>query len=326
MRRILCLLLSALTLFACLSFTVLAAEKATPDVMQELSKLTVNGEAFSADKHLPKVSEKNGLGIITVVETGFNVSTNHSGYNLFIYVYNPSGQVFVEDEFNSVQVGFNDDCDLYRFIGVKILSRSSDQKFLKIAVRNTTTYGSIARCYTEQENPGMRVYNLVGLRFLVNGEKKSFTVNKAFFFSGVGDNVKCEAKEMDSLKVELHDTNWISPNAGARVDGKPVSIYDHYEIHSVYFKIPKTYWEKYKYLYSIYATYDAVHLTPIIMTQVGNKDFSDAKGVLTKNAILKGTTLTVDGDPDVYDLFWSHAVNNVNYKFPYSYHSLQDSV
>lgn len=308
--RIVCVFLSAVSLFACLAFTAFAADEATPDVMKELSKLKINGEDFSVEKHLPTVEREDGVGLIAVVESGFDSLISSSEYNLFIYVYNPSGQVIEDDEFNSIQVGFNNDCKIYDIVGVKILSRSQDYKFLKLAVRSTVTYGAKSQCYKEQESADARVYNIVSLRFMIKGDRKTSGVSKMFVYTGreADNNLSCVSKDLASLEVELYDTNWISPNAGERADKTKVTVYDHYEIHSVYFKVPAKYWDTYEELYSIYAAYDAVHLTPIILTKQNGVDFDTAELRNTKNAILNGLTLTESADPQ-YSLCWDAWAN-----------------
>jgi len=306
-RRIMCIILSAVTLFACFTFTALAAEESDPDVMKELSGLKINGEAFSTDKHLPEVVDedgKPGLGIITVKETGYG---DGEKFNLYIYIYNPSGQVLNDGNYNRVQIGINDDCELYEFFGIEIMSRSQDQKFLKVRIIDSSIYGDKLRAFTKQENENSRVYNIVSLLFEKDGKNLVWGVSQAFTFSGTGDNITCQAQKIGSLEVELHDTNWISPNAGLKADNiTEASVYDHYELHTVYFRVPKEYWEKYGTLFSIAATYDAVHLTPIIVTRAGDRDFADSEGQVTKEAILKGTVIPEDGDLEIYDLFWEN--------------------
>ena len=218
-RKIMCVLLSAVTLFACFAFTVAAAEESVPDVMEELATLKIDGEAFSTSKHLPKVVDeegKPGLGIITVKETGYGDGNTR---NLYIFIYNPSGQYLSDGDYNRVQIGINDDCELYEFFGIKIMSLSQDQKFLKIRIEDSIKYGSKSRAFDNQENKVSRVYNIVSLLFEKNGEKLVWGVSQAFTFSGTGKNVTCQAQKFGSLEVKLHSTNWISPNAGLRVDG-----------------------------------------------------------------------------------------------------------
>ena len=138
---------------------------------------------------------------------------------------------------------------------------------MKLKVVSSYIYGNKERFWQNQENKDYRIYNIVSFMFLRNGEKDVWNVSKVFTYTGIGKNTTCQAKDLATLEVKLHDTNWISPSAAARVDGKDATVYDHYEIHSVYFMVPKNYWNKYEYLYSIDAFYDVVHLTPIIVTQ-----------------------------------------------------------
>ena len=302
-----CVLLTVITLLSCFVMVVSAEDdEQTPSVMTDLAALEIDGVPFS-EANYPLNTSDTGFYIITVIESHFVAKNNSPYFDLF--VYNPSGQAIADVEWNAIQIGLNDQCEEYFYVGLKILSRSSDQRFIKAKAVSTQMYGSKDRCIVNHASNDERFYNIASLRLKVKtgNVRKVVGIKKAFIFTGFDSNhsLACMSKTFDALDVDLHATNWISPNAGLRTDGTVASIYDHYELNSVYFKVPKSYWNQYEYLKSIRARYDAIHLTPIILTRVNDLDFSDAKGQLTKQAILNGTTLTVDGDPDVYDLYWA---------------------
>ena len=307
-KKILCALLAAITLLSCFALAVSAEDEQTPSVMTDLSALEIDGVPFSKENY-PRDTSDPDFYIITVIESHFVSKDNSPDYDLFIYIYNPSGQDIADVQWNAIQVGFNDQCKEYSYVGLKLLSKSSDDRFIKAKVVSSQMYDSKDCCVINHESNDMRIYNIASLRLKVKrgNVRKVVGVKKAFIFSGFNSDqtLTCISKSFDALDVELHATNWISPNAGLRTDGTVASIYDHYEINSVFFKVPKSYWNKYEYLKSIRARYDAIHLTPIILTRVNDMDFSDAKGQATKQAILNGTTIEAGGTPDVYDLYWA---------------------
>ena len=310
MKKALCLFLVVLTLFSLLTVFAGAESVTAPRVMQELATLKIDGKAFS-ESDFPLDSTDEKLYIIAAAERNFRTVTYSPGYELYFYIYNPSGKEFKEDVRNSIQIGLNDECTEYKFYGAKIHSRSNDNRFLLLGVTTSAYYASSALLFGQQKDAARRIYNVVQVRLVTEGDLESFTLNRVFFFEGYDYNktLKCFWQELGALEVTLHSTSWISPNAGYKADGKTeATIYDHYEINSVYFSIPRELYNQYDYLKSIRAEYDAARLTPIIVTRPG--DFDEA----TKNAILAGTTIwkdnNNDGDNDlgldVMDLYWQY--------------------
>ena len=241
MKRILCFVFVAVFLMATFSVAAGAETTTITPVMKELATLYVDGKQFSEADYPADASDKN-LYVIAMLENGF-VSTSYSPtYELFLYIYNPSCITFGDFASNSIQIGLNYDCKEYNFFGLDIVSRSTDQRFLKVKVAYSNIYGSNAPCYKDQQYEDERVYNIVNIRFYTNGKLESYTIDLAYVFKGFkhNDTLTCSTKELGALDVELHTTNWISPNAGIRVDGRTASIYDHYEINTVYFSIPKS--------------------------------------------------------------------------------------
>ena len=307
MKRVLCLFLVVLMLLSTLTVFVSAASESTPSVMTDLEGLQIDGKAFS-ESDFPLDSKKKTLQIIAAAEYKFRTVSDSPDFNLFFYVYNPSGMKLTESARNSIQIAMSEDCQESYFFGFKIYSKSSDYRFLKIGVISSASHSSPSLLLSKQTDAAKRVYSVPTLRFVVNGKLESFSINRAYIFEGSDENdtLQCSWKELGLLgDVILHATNWISPNAGLKVDGETeASVYDHYELHTVYFRVPEEYWNTYEYLYSIHATYDAVHLTPIIVTRENDEDFADQEGQDTKNAILAGTKIVENGDLDIYDLVW----------------------
>ena len=318
MRKLFCVFFAALLLLSCFAFTASAAEAAVPAVEKDLGDLKINGEPFSAEKHLPKLDEGK-VSVISAAEVGY-CGTISPSYAFYIYLYNPSKVKFIDNPHNGLEYQL----DAYRassgYIGIKIDSVSRDKTFLRLKVTASETYGRMDMFWTSHDATAWRYYDLINLRLQSTDSAgqsvlKSYFVDKTFSFKGHDwdNSLECESEQLGTLEVELHDTNWISPNAALKTDGSAATIYDHYEINSVYFRVPKSYFEGYDYLKSAHMIYDALKLTPIILTRENDKDFKDDKGQATKNAILKGTVIEEGGDLDVYDLTWVAAPKGLSY-------------
>lgn len=310
MKKVICIFLALVFL---LSFSTLIAGAATDtsSVMSDLSRLKIDGETFSEEKHLSDAAQ-SGLTLITVVESNYVNSSYSPKFNLYFYVYNPEKIQFTDSVWDSVNLATDDKVEGFKKYGLQVLFHSDDWKFLKLGMVDSTTFCSRVDCYTSQANSEERVYNVASIHLTVDGVTKGYPIGQAFIFSGFqyADNLKCESKTFHAETITLHDASWISPNAGFRVDGRTASNYDHYEIHTVYFTLPNSLFKTknsegtgYDFLKSVRASYDEVHLTPIILTRENDYDFSDEKGQATKNMILSGKTLQVGGSVDTYDLF-----------------------
>lgn len=168
MKKIVSFLLATLTLLSIFVTTALAAEEATPTVMTELSQLYINGKKFDQAEY-PKNTSRGDLQILAVAEVGFKSQTSSSGYGLYIYVYNPSCYSFEDSDSNIVQMGLNFESNSYVYYGLKIMSKSSDNRFIKFKV---VSYGQNAasELYKLQANAAERVYNIPLLRLKKTGK------------------------------------------------------------------------------------------------------------------------------------------------------------
>ncbi len=297
MEKILALMLALLSLLSVFCMSASAAVDAATDdsvVMKELAQLKINGEPFDQSKY-PVDQSRTDVEVLFVAEVGFKSITNSSNYGFYIYLYNPGCIKFENSPDDHVEFGLNMVVAAYNFYGLELASKSNDNRFLKYKV---TSYGSnvVKQLWSLHENPGERVYNIPGIFLSKEGEIQEFVISRMYIFTGYDfdKSLNCEVRDGEVLPIKLYDTTWVSPNAGKTVDGNLSDEYDHYEIHSVYFKVKKSVLERYGYISSIRASYDSVKLTPIIVTREGV--FDD----VTRNMIQNGQKITED--TDVMDL------------------------
>ena len=302
MKRILCFIFCVLMLVSVCSLPALAADEPQKSVMEDLSTLYIDGKQFNEADYPLDPSDKN-MYILTVVEKGFLNTSSSPDFALYIYVYNPSGLLVKDKLDNSVQIGVNADCTEYSFYGLRGQSVSADRRFIRFKVESYGT-NSIVNLYKNQKQANERVYNVACLRLYVDSGMQRFKTVKTFYFKGFDHNGTLESEkcDMSALDVELYTTNWISPNAGTKVDGSAASIYDHYEINSVYFTLPESYFEDGYYLASIRAVFDKLRLTPIVVTNT-TEFHKNQEGEDTKYLIEQGWSIFDWSAKDFYDLY-----------------------
>ena len=304
MRKILCVILAALMMASSLCIMVGAASENSPSVLEELNTLKINGVPFS-EANYPLVPEQSGLQMITAAERGFSSLTSSPDFAFYLYLYNPSGMELADSTMNSVQMGLSKECESaeYFYFGLKMLSKTDDNRFVKYKIV-TSMYNPADRLYKRQNSAGTRIYNIVSFRLLENGQLVSYPVKRTFSFSGYEDSgsLSCSSFELETLDVKLETTNWISPNAGEFVDSadgtslEPLrKIYNHYELNTAYFTLPRKYVDKtvYDAVESIRAAFSRMRTTPILIAKDGV--LSDE----TINAIEKATYVNHRDEEDV---------------------------
>lgn len=290
MKRLITFVLAVMMLASVFVMTALAVEESTPSIMADLAGLMIDGEKFN-EANYPKDTSRSDVEFLAVAEKGFRTISSSDNYGLYIYVYNPSCIAFESSEKNSVQIGLNYDADVYSYYGLSLCSRSEDYRFLKYKV---TSYGQnlASELYKLQGKASERVYNIPAIRLTKDGELATYMIGLAYIFSGYDSNstLSCSVRDCEVIEVELHATSWISPNAGSTISGDNADMYDHYEVHSVYFTLDKSYLDTYEYISSFRAGYNAMKLTPIIVSREGK--LTEATVNAIKNAENVGTTGT----------------------------------
>lgn len=308
MKKILCLILCLISIVSCCSMTISAAtEEVAPSVEGELAGMTMDGKLFN-EADYPVNAEDPNKYILIGWETGFKNLSSSPDFNLFVYVYNPNCEKLRNTDEISVQIGVNMHADNYYFYKLGFMSASQDNRFIKYKVRSRGDV-NVDTLYMNQDKPNERVYNFVTLRLNVGGVLKSFDAKKSFLFTGYDfdKSKKAQSADLYGIDVEMFATNWISQNAGF----EGATIYDHYEIASMYFTLPKSLFDEgtgYDYIESIRADFMRYQCTPIIVTR------PDVFDKTTSDAIEYGTLISPGCGIDVMDLFWSRYPNSVEFQ------------
>lgn len=321
MKKILSFMFAVLFVASLFAMTASAAVTKKARVVTELEDLYIGGEQFDEAKY-PVDKNRDDIEILAVSEMGFHTLTTSSNYGLFIYIYNPSCMKFDNSPNNTVQIGLNLDSRDYSFYGLELMSRSDDHRFYKYKV---VGYGNNAasELYQQQEKVAERVYNVPVVRLSSGNMLKAYPIKKVYFFSGYESlgTLTCSVRDAEVIGVKLHDTTWVSPNAGHTFSGKEVDKYDHYEVHSVYFAIDRTLYDQYDYLSSIKASYEARKLTPIVVTRPGKLSSETVDAIQTGKNVSSSETDIDDlaairnyASLDIlYEVDWWYSETNINF-------------
>lgn len=311
MKKTICMLLAVLSLVAVFMMPISAAITYKSAVLEDLATLTIDGEPFEAANY-PRDFEDDNMYLITVVEQTFNPNSE-SGYELYFFIYNPSCMYVNDDAYNSIVIGtqveFEADDKAYEGDGyhhyhIEFCSRSSDDRFLKFRVSDEK--GGRPKTKTDLYNQVKgfrRIYHISGIHLKVGGQIRDFSLGVTYEFKGYKDDsnypLTCTDQKLQIHEVTLHPTSWISPNAGTTISGRKADKFDHYEVSSVYFRLPrKIFSDGYNNIYGFRAEFEKYHLTPMIVTHdkrfitaEGNSDADRYTGTETRHRIVNGLYL-----------------------------------
>lgn len=211
--------------------------------------------------------------------------TKRSNYAVYLYLYNPSLiEIDTTSYDNKVQlaVGYDNDGkpNNYEKFSLKFCSVSNDAdhkflfyKFKIVDKRSTSDNKTIA----ERVNSNARRYDISGIELLTNGSVLStdYPVNKTYTFSGyaagygpdenaVESTLQCSAEKLTTLKLNVEHTFYrtLTSNKGADYQN---------QIDTVYFSVPKEYFDDYGKLQRIKAEWYEYKTKPIVVTS--NQDF-----------------------------------------------------
>lgn len=201
-------------------------------------------------------------------------------YGLYLYVYNPTEKV-VSSSGNvanmAVSYGEDGEPSGYSNIALTLLDKTSNNRFLKFKVTNSTMFLTIAKAYAETHNNERR-YDVASIQlYYTDGTNaKDETVSKTYrwtgFAAGCGTEYDSEptlaVEPLETLTLDVHPT-YYRPEGS---NGKNEYMQD--TLHSVYFSVPNDMIEKYGELYAVHATYLSAMLKPMLLT--GNQDAYNA--------------------------------------------------
>lgn len=279
-RAIFSLLLSLIVLISALVFpasiTHVSAEENVVSAFEERNVLDdLNGAVIGGEEFDLKDYPYNPFGrpeLIYFAEFGYSVKEDkQSDYGLYVYVYNPQEIALdVDTARNKIQFTYGDK-ESYLKYSLDFLNYSDEPgyegRFYKFKVR---LYDSERQDILNAVDYNGRVYKISGIELSYKGEVTEYSVAQTYTYTGfakgygselaTGDTISAQVDGLeDIIELEVEHTFYRTLTSGLG--------YGHQnQVDTVYFTVPKRYFEEYDYLQRIKAEWWEYKTKPIIVT------------------------------------------------------------
>lgn len=256
------------SLFTCFTQALFTANADTPVQLKDFDATTIeadlSGLGYLNSEQYPK-DEDGTAKIVSFIEYCYGMDEN---YGLYMYVYNPQETLLVENVTGNISLGVNygADGDASKYISptFTFLDATDNNRFVKVKINSQldeilTSEKACAKLFD-----GARRYDIKAMRLYEQGKAVAVEVpvNKLYTFTGqaklTGDttsSLQCRASER--LYLDTHFANY-------RTGDYVGYVCD--ELQTVYFSVPKTYFDDYGFLQQITAEWDEYKTNPIFVT------------------------------------------------------------
>lgn len=247
--RILCLMFSILFVLTTFSFNAFAASTIdATEVLKDLSRLRIDYTA----KKFNKDTEEKTPKLVYFLEYAYDYNGDQNDYGLYVYIFNPSGEVIERDsELNTIQLSTYDvsgkmtASKKYRLQFISYSTESGyDHLFYKFKVKLDSGFvSSLVKAKRSYCISDLEIKYPTDRNARMTNIESTYTYTGFQEYHGV-DNTSAhstlsyESNTLETISVELHPASWktISSDKGEHYQ---------YEVSSVYFSIPNYYLEKY---------------------------------------------------------------------------------
>lgn len=327
---IIALLIVLITFVFSVAFLPVYAEEYTEIDTANFDNTNVLDDLNSAEnfdiENYPTDSRLDAFYVQNVVEYCYSSNADKRGrYGVYVYLYNPSQkQIDTTSYDNKIQlaIGYGDDGkpNNYEKFSLKFcsVSNGNDNKYLFykfkiIDQRSNADNKTIA----ERVDSNARRYDFAGIELLQKDNVLSvdYPVEKTYTFTGYAagyspdesileSTLQCQVKKLTTLTLKVEHTFYRTKTSDKGAD------YQN-QIDTVYFSVPKKYFDNYGELQRIKAEWYEYKTKPIIVTS--NRDFYDiAVNYMDKNA---SQMLDIEWHLIAYDLFgqywhWNYMPNS----------------
>lgn len=227
------------------------------DVLFDLQNSQIAGENFNVDDY--GYTDEKEVKLLAFAEYGFAFAKEKSDYNIYLYVYNPSGRE-IKAERNTASIATvyeNGKAVDYDKFALKLLS-ASDGKYARLFYKFKVKDPS--KLFTRvSANTNARRYDVseIELNFGdVNSE--AYTVGNYYEYSGYAQGfgvdskaestLACTTDNIDTLRLGVKNTYY-----------RYFDNVNSYDMSSVYFGVPKEVFAKYGKLQQIKANWFETH-------------------------------------------------------------------
>lgn len=231
------------------------------DVLFDLQNSQIAGENFNVDDY--GYTDEKEVKLLAFAEYGFAFNKEKSDYNIYLYVYNPSGRE-IKAERNTASIATvyeNGKATDYDKFALKLLSASDGKYarlFYKFKVKDPT------KLFTRvAANTNARRYDVgeIELNFGdVNSE--AFTVGNYYEYTGYAQGFGADSSAESSLACTTDSIETLELNVKSTFYRHNNGTFTQKDISSVYFGVPNDILTKYGRLQEIKANWFETKTTP----------------------------------------------------------------
>lgn len=274
------------TVFTAVPNTAYAAELLSYDstnVLDDLKSSSVGGETFDLNDY--PYDESQEIQVINFVEYCYSFRANMRGnYGLYVYVYNPKGlNLSTNSKSNKIQMavsydGENNQTDYVKF-DLQFLSKSeeTDYKnlFYKFKVIDRKINGTT---FAERVDSNERRYDVSGIELMTYGADNAteYPVNGTYKFTGYAQGYGPQASTKSTLQSKVEYLESVTLDVKHTFYRTKTSVkgagYQN-QLDTVYFAVPKRFFDTYGKLQRIKAEWYEYKTNDIVVTS--NQDFYD---------------------------------------------------
>ena len=281
------LLIMAMPLFTTMTTVVYAANEAVPyektDVLEDLSSSTVKGVPFDMVNY--PFNDNGEIQVISFVEYCYSYKANMRGnYGLYIYIYNPKGlNLSIKETQNKIQMAVSYDADgnptNYEKFNLKYCSKSTgdyNNLFYKFKVIDREINGTT---FSDRVNSNARRYDVSGVELTTYGASSAtdYGVCGTYIFTGFAEGygpdenakstLSCDVKYLETIELSVKHTFY-------RSETSALGAGHQNQLDTVYFSVPKRFFDRYGTLQRIKAEWYEYKTKEILVTS--NSDFYNA--------------------------------------------------
>lgn len=304
--RMMAAVMFMLLLLSCFTPPVTVAEESGyAKIRENYENTDVMGDLEGVD--LTKYQGLKTVSVISFNEFGY-MPGDMSGYGLYIYVYNDTGNQIVNYNLNRVQLSA--DGSSYNKYRVTILDNTDDFTVYKLRVEDAASIGSAV-------NAEERTYHISGIELITTTTGLTdYAVSSIYKYTGTPaledgaeSTLSCTVEQQDTVLITgLEDRQTVY-----RTDMDNPNMQSHNQINSVYFAVDNYFISTYGMLQSIEAEWWEYRTNPIVVTN--NEEFYYAvtpflhKDIGNHNCDLD-FYLTQKAHPNPDDIEWVYNMND----------------
>lgn len=258
------------SIFFGVSGGIYAAAAETESLMDELSRITIDGKAFN-EADFPAVADGQAE-VLYFHEGGYSYYGNaQSDYELIVYIYNPNQSSVIADIRNTIQMKMGS-AARYEKYTLSLERSTSDNRFFKFSVK--LSEAEKTEVLSSLDSLARR-YEISSIELMYSGfNATDIAIEQTYIFSGyeeglgqIGDDTELSATlnytiegGAETVPLEVRHTTWRPEGTNGN------SNYTQDSLHSVYFAVPDDIDSKYDYLNSVHCRWLEAYLAPMIAT------------------------------------------------------------